>query len=133
MGLLALALWIVLEPGQPTCTRKRCTARYTPHTLHDISPTVSARCVSKIVLAPVRAAAAAASIPAWPPPTTTTCADALPDHARAGAPIPVDSLDRCERNLSIILEVTVYLAQNVEQTEETFIIHSPQSRHTQRF
>src|SRR5262245_35259654 len=40
--------------------------------LHDISPTVAKRCVSSAVDAPSRAAAAAASQPAWPPPTTMT-------------------------------------------------------------
>ena len=40
--------------------------------LHDISPMVSIRWVSNRVRAPSRAAAAAASLPAWPPPTTMT-------------------------------------------------------------
>lgn len=40
--------------------------------LHDISPMVSNLCVSKSVLTPMRAAAAAASVPACPPPTTIT-------------------------------------------------------------
>ncbi len=40
--------------------------------LHDISPMVSNLCVSKSVLTPIRAAAAAASVPACPPPTTIT-------------------------------------------------------------
>jgi len=35
------------------------------------SPTVSKRCVTRRVLAFVRAAAVAASHPAWPPPMTT--------------------------------------------------------------
>eukprot|EP00964_Phaeocystis_antarctica_P032007 scaffold18107_cov57-Phaeocystis_antarctica.AAC.4 len=37
---------------------------------------VSLRCVISIVRAPVRAAADAASQPAWPPPTTITSASA---------------------------------------------------------
>src|SRR4029078_4576067 len=39
--------------------------------LHDISPTVAKPWVTSAVRAPIRAAAAAASQPAWPPPTTT--------------------------------------------------------------
>ena len=45
--------------------------------LHAISPTVSARWVTRIVRAPSRAAAAAASQPACPPPTTITSASAV--------------------------------------------------------
>src|SRR6185436_2780803 len=40
--------------------------------LHDISPTVAKACVTSAVRAPMRAAAAAASVPACPPPTTMT-------------------------------------------------------------
>src|ERR1051325_6237456 len=40
--------------------------------LQDICPRVSMLWVSKRVLAPDRAAANAASVPAWPPPTTMT-------------------------------------------------------------
>ena len=42
--------------------------------LHDISPIVSQRWVTRTVRAPVRAAAVAASQPACPPPITTTSA-----------------------------------------------------------
>ena len=37
--------------------------------LQDISPTVANRCVTSAARAPIRAATAAASHPAWPPPT----------------------------------------------------------------
>ena len=37
-----------------------------------ICPSVSMLCVSSSVRAPMRAAASAASVPAWPPPTTMT-------------------------------------------------------------
>ena len=37
-----------------------------------IAPRVSMLCVSSSVCAPMRAAASAASVPAWPPPTTMT-------------------------------------------------------------
>ena len=37
--------------------------------LQDISPMVANRCVTSAVRAPIRAATAAASQPAWPPPT----------------------------------------------------------------
>src|SRR5882672_6478665 len=40
--------------------------------LHDICPSVSRLCVTSKVLQPARAAASAASVPAWPPPTTIT-------------------------------------------------------------
>ncbi len=40
--------------------------------LQDISPMVANRCVTSAVRAPMRAAAAAASQPAWPPPTMMT-------------------------------------------------------------
>jgi uncharacterized heparinase superfamily protein len=40
--------------------------------LHDMAPTVEKRCVTRAVVAPIRAAAAAASQPAWPPPITMT-------------------------------------------------------------
>ena len=40
--------------------------------LHDIWPRVSMLCESSRVCAPMRAAASAASVPAWPPPTTIT-------------------------------------------------------------
>jgi hypothetical protein len=43
--------------------------------LHDIAPSVSMLCVSKSVFTPMRAAASAASVPAWPPPTTMTSKD----------------------------------------------------------
>ena len=61
--------------------------------LQDISPMVSKRCVTSAVRAPMRAAAAAASQPAWPPPTTMTsksCLDisafALDQNSRATYP-----------------------------------------------
>ena len=37
-----------------------------------IAPMVSMLCVSSSVRAPARAAASAASVPAWPPPITIT-------------------------------------------------------------
>src|SRR5690606_8174893 len=40
--------------------------------LQDICPRVSMLWVNSRVFAPMRAAAAAASVPAWPPPTTMT-------------------------------------------------------------
>src|SRR5262245_53119099 len=40
--------------------------------LQDIAPIVANRWVTSAVWAPMRAAAAAASQPAWPPPTTMT-------------------------------------------------------------
>ena len=46
--------------------------------LQDIAPIVAALLVSSSVRAPIRAAAAAASVPAWPPPITITFAAATP-------------------------------------------------------
>jgi hypothetical protein len=43
--------------------------------LQDIAPMVAKRCVMRAVLAPIRAAALAASQPAWPPPMTMTSKD----------------------------------------------------------
>src|SRR5690242_6341578 len=40
--------------------------------LHDICPSVSILWVRRSVRRPIRAAASAASVPAWPPPTTMT-------------------------------------------------------------
>ena len=40
--------------------------------LQDIAPMVAKRWVTRAVLAPIRAAALAASQPAWPPPMTMT-------------------------------------------------------------
>src|SRR5437879_8940120 len=40
--------------------------------LHDICPSVSTLWVNRRVREPMRAAASAASVPAWPPPTTMT-------------------------------------------------------------
>lgn len=51
-----------------------------PHRLHS-SPIVSTRCVSSRVREPHRAAAAAASVPAWPPPMTTTSKCGVRDAA----------------------------------------------------
>jgi len=42
--------------------------------LQDITPIAARRSVTRMVRAPMRAAAAAASHPAWPPPTTITSA-----------------------------------------------------------
>ena len=47
--------------------------------LHDMTPMVSRRWVSSTVRAPARAAAEAASQPAWPPPITTTSAFRVPE------------------------------------------------------
>lgn len=43
------------------------------------TPRLSTDGVTRVVLAPVRAAAADASQPAWPPPITTTSIDACPE------------------------------------------------------
>jgi hypothetical protein len=57
--------------------------------LHDISPIVAKRCVTSAVSAPQRAAAVAASHPAWPPPMTTTSNFILcPSYSSAARPYP---------------------------------------------
>ena len=78
-----------ISPSSASTSRTRCPLPIPPiDGLHDISPIVSTRCVTRIVRAPARAAAAAASQPACPPPTTITSAsdaDAAILEARAGA------------------------------------------------
>ena len=49
--------------------------------LQDIAPMVAKRWVTRAVLAPIRAAALAASQPAWPPPMTMTSNVVAGDHA----------------------------------------------------
>jgi hypothetical protein len=50
-----------------------------------MAPTVAKRWVTSAVFAPMRAAAAAASQPAWPPPTTMTSNRALIGKNALGA------------------------------------------------
>src|SRR5208282_1786579 len=54
--------------------------------LQDMAPTVENRWVTSAVRAPMRAAAAAASQPAWPPPTTITSKPASIAILREQAP-----------------------------------------------
>ena len=55
--------------------------------LQDIAPTVAKRWVTSAVLAPIRAAALAASQPAWPPPMTMTSNDVRRgNHAATSIP-----------------------------------------------
>src|SRR5829696_6941364 len=62
-----------MTPSNASISRTRWPLPRPPMAgLHDISPIVSTRWVSSRVRAPSRAAAAAASQPAWPPPTTIT-------------------------------------------------------------
>eukprot|EP00967_Tisochrysis_lutea_P155366 scaffold310771_cov30-Tisochrysis_lutea.AAC.1 len=81
--------WSMMRPISPSSastSRTRWPFPMPPMDgLHDISPIVSSFCVTRIVLAPLRAAAAAASQPAWPPPTTTTSTSLTTEEARGGA------------------------------------------------
>ena len=62
-----------ISPSRASISRTRCPLPSPPIAgLQDISPIVAARWVTRAVLAPRRAEAAAASVPAWPPPTTMT-------------------------------------------------------------
>ena len=64
---------IPISPSSASISRTRCPLPMPPIAgLQDMAPIVSSRCVRSSVLAPVRAAAAAASQPAWPPPITIT-------------------------------------------------------------
>ncbi len=65
--------------------------------LQDIAPTVAKRWVTSAVLAPMRAAAAAASQPAWPPPITMTSKESIASlecRSLANAPVAVKMRSR---------------------------------------
>src|SRR5215475_13621506 len=62
-----------IKPSSASISRTRWPLPRPPIAgLHDIAPMVAKRWVTSATLAPMRAAAAAASQPAWPPPTTMT-------------------------------------------------------------
>src|SRR5690606_14377953 len=62
-----------IRPSSASISRTRCPLPNPPIAgLQDMTPIVSKRCVTSAVLAPARAAAEAASHPAWPPPITMT-------------------------------------------------------------
>ena len=62
-----------ISPSSASISRTRCPLPMPPIAgLQDMAPIVSSRWVNSRVRAPNRAAAAAASQPAWPPPTTIT-------------------------------------------------------------
>ena len=62
-----------MRPSRASISRTRWPLPRPPMAgLHDIAPMVAIRCVTRAVLAPMRALAAAASQPAWPPPMTMT-------------------------------------------------------------
>src|SRR6188508_266394 len=75
---------------------------------------VANRCVTSAVRAPIRAAAAAASQPAWPPPITMTSKEAMAFIRKAcnpgaglGTRFRCESRDRCacESNLRPVFHV----------------------------
>ena len=62
-----------IRPSSASISRTRWPLPSPPIAgLQDIAPMVANRCVTSAVRAPMRAAAAAASQPAWPPPITMT-------------------------------------------------------------
>jgi hypothetical protein len=62
-----------IAPPSASISRTRCPLPMPPMAgLQLIAPSCSMLCVSSSVRAPMRAAASAASVPAWPPPTTMT-------------------------------------------------------------
>src|SRR5665647_1727796 len=62
-----------IRPSSASISRTRWPLPRPPMAgLQDIAPTVANRWVTSAVRAPIRAAALAASQPAWPPPITTT-------------------------------------------------------------
>src|SRR6266849_2940382 len=69
----ASSVAIAMTPPKASTSLTRCPFPIPPTDgLQDICPSVSMLWVSKRVRQPARAAASAASVPAWPPPTTTT-------------------------------------------------------------
>src|SRR5690348_10760229 len=65
-----------IAPPSASTSLTRCPLPIPPiDGLQLIWPSVSIECVSNSVDAPIRAAASAASVPAWPPPTTMTSND----------------------------------------------------------
>src|SRR6266853_602484 len=69
----ASSVAIAMAPPKASTSLTRCPFPMPPTDgLQDICPSVSMLWVSKRVRQPARAAASAASVPAWPPPTTTT-------------------------------------------------------------
>src|SRR5256885_12029279 len=65
-----------IRPSKASTSRTRWPLPRPPMAgLQDIAPMVSNRWVTSAVFAPMRAAAAAASQPAWPPPITMTSND----------------------------------------------------------
>ena len=81
--------------------------------LQDIAPMVAKRWVTSAVLAPMRAAALAASQPAWPPPMTMTsndsCAGIMAATSIAGWQKPEDvsreTPDPTERTLFHVKQI----------------------------
>jgi hypothetical protein len=69
----ASSVAIAIAPPSASTSRTRWPLPIPPiDGLHDIWPSVSMLCVNRSVDVPARAAARAASVPAWPPPTTIT-------------------------------------------------------------
>lgn len=64
---------IAIAPPSASTSLTKCPLPIPPiDGLQDICPNVSILWVRSNVVAPLRAAASAASVPAWPPPTTIT-------------------------------------------------------------
>jgi hypothetical protein len=77
-----------IAPPSASTSLTRCPLPMPPiDGLHDIAPRVSMLCVSSSVFTPMRAAASAASVPAWPPPTTMTSKES--GYFMMGAILPV--------------------------------------------
>ena len=69
----ALSVANAIAPPNASISRTRCDLPIPPIAgLQLICPSVSMLCVNNKVCAPIRAAARAASVPAWPPPITIT-------------------------------------------------------------
>ena len=87
------------SPSSASISRTRCPFPRPPIAgLQDIAPMVEKRCVTSAVLAPIRAAALAASQPAWPPPMTMTSYDSgravMPGFYRGAGKPGRDKLSR---------------------------------------
>src|SRR6266849_2512694 len=100
--------------------------------LHDIAPIVSNRWVISAVFAPIRAAAEAASQPAWPPPMTmtsyrmTASVNPLPDDDPHQASCPHQTeLTKRIRMGDVSRETSICRYKNLGKSHREHFPHPP--------